>query len=77
MSIKSIAIGIFNATKAKFGTPDPKVEQLALKKLEVCATCDERYKDEDLGDRCGLCDCVLGWMSRSPKMCKDGKWDNI
>lgn len=73
MDFKALAIGIINDTKRKFGNPDPKVEESAAKKLEVCLQCPEMYEDK-MGKRCGLCNCVLAWLSRSPKTCKAGKW---
>jgi hypothetical protein len=77
LNIKELAQGIINDTKRKFGNPNPSVEQLAEKRLEVCLSpCTEMYEDS-LGKRCGLCNCVLAWMSRSDKKCKAGKWDNL
>jgi hypothetical protein len=77
LNLKELAKGLLNSTKAKFGKGNSKVEALAQKRLEVCLSpCTEMYEDT-LGKRCGLCDCVLGWLSRSDKTCKAGKWDNL
>lgn len=76
MDIKNIAIGIINETKKEFGSADPKVETLALRRMEICISCD-RIKDSSLGKRCDICNCKLSWMSRSNKLCKDGKWDSL
>lgn len=76
MDFKNIALGIINETKKEFGSADPKVEALALRRMEVCIPCD-RIKDSLAGKRCSICSCKLSWMSRSNKLCKAGKWDNI
>lgn len=78
MDFKNIAIGIINSTKSKFGSPDPKVEELAEKRLEICiGSCGEYHEDSVLGKRCNHCNCVLAWMSRSGKLCKQGKWNDL
>lgn len=76
MDIKNIALGIINETKKEFGSPDPKVEDLALKRMEVCLSCD-LIEDSPIGKRCSICKCKLSWMSRSRKLCQAGKWDNV
>jgi hypothetical protein len=78
MDIKQIAIGMINSTIAKYGNPNKKVEELAIKRLEVClGSCKEYHNDKLLGKRCDHCNCVLSWLSRSAKTCKQGKWDNL
>jgi len=76
MDFINIARGIINATKKEFGNADPEIEELAAKRMEECLKCN-LIKDSPVGKRCGICGCKLSWMSRSNKMCKDGKWDNI
>lgn len=71
--IKHIAQAFINATRSRFGIADPKVEELAKTRYEICLTCDTRT-----GSICdkakGGCNCPLSLRTRGNKGCIKGKW---
>lgn len=62
--VKSIAVGWSNVV-----WPDPEVEKLAYKRIEICAPCEENIKN-----LCADCGCWIPAKARSPEeTCH--KWD--
>ena len=61
--VKSIALGWSNIV-----WPNPEIEKMAYKRIEVCATCDENVKN-----LCTDCGCWIPAKARSPEETCD-KW---
>lgn len=50
--------------------------ELSKARMSICNKCEEKY-NSNLGDRCGLCGCVLKFKTKSPdSVCpaKPAKW---
>lgn len=80
LNIGQITEGFINATKKKFGSADPKVEDKAAKRYEICLNCPlisegktrcDKNKCEN--NKCG-CNCFLAWKTRSSSKCPTNRW---
>lgn len=50
-------------------------EELSATRMEICNSCEHKKPSEIIGDRCGLCGCVLKFKTKSvDSTCPDGKW---
>ncbi len=68
---KYIAQGLINATKVTFGSADPKVEEEAARRYEICLNCPLISESTT---NCTDCGCVLAWKTRSDSNCPKMKW---
>lgn len=48
--------------------------ELSKTRMDICNKCEEKYSSK-LGDRCGLCGCILSFKTKSPDTtCPINKW---
>lgn len=74
MSIKSIVKGFASLVLRETGNLSLEVEQMAEKRLEVCATCPERTKQFG-ASQCKICGCILKAKTLVPdEKCPIHKW---
>jgi len=54
-----------------FTFPNPKIEEIAKKRIAICIDCDKLNKK----NYCKLCGCYMPAKTKSPKShCRDKKW---
>jgi len=77
INISHIAQGFINSTKSEFNIADPKIEELAAKRYEICLQCPfiNDSKNRCSKDKGGPCNCFLKAKTRSDSVCY--KWKNI
>lgn len=65
---------IWNIIKGTYYNITRKKQNLADKRLSICACCEHR-EDFKLGDICGLCGCILESKTRvDDEKCEMNKW---
>ncbi len=75
IKIKEIAEGFINNTKNKFGIADPKIEELAKSRYEICLACKTISEDKTICDSDkGGCGCYLDLKTRSSSNCPKNLW---
>lgn len=72
MSEKKVSIlrEIYDGWK-NFAFPNPEVEKLAKKRIEICVDCEFLTKNKS----CEKCGCYMPAKTRSPRStCPENKW---